>query len=326
MTIASEITRINNNIASAYTACNNKGATMPQTRDSANLATCIGSISAGGGSGDSITREVVNGVYQMPVSSFTFSLPSTATRIGTQAMYYAFYGCNGITSADLSSLTDLSDGGAMQYAFYNCAGLTSVDLSSLTSISGINTIANAFEHCSNLTSVNLNNLTSIYSGTTPMLQTFKNCVKLTSISLSSLATVSVDSALYEAFYGCTELTSVDLSGLTTVDRSSALRSTFSNCPNLTSINLTNLSVISGSHTFQQTFRNCTSLTSLSFPSLNSNSFGSYTDQFNNMLQGVTGCTVHFPSNLQSVIGSWSDVTAGFGGTNTTILYDLPATT
>ena len=44
-----------------------------------------------------------------------------------------------------------------------------------------------------------------------------------------------------------------------------------------------------------------------------------------MLQGVTGCTVHFPSNLQSVIGSWSDVTAGFGGTNTTVLYDLPAT-
>jgi hypothetical protein len=45
-----------------------------------------------------------------------------------------------------------------------------------------------------------------------------------------------------------------------------------------------------------------------------------------MLQGVTGCTVHFPSNLQSVIGSWSDVTARFGGTNTTVLFDLTATT
>ena len=49
MTIASEITRINNNIASAYTACNNKGATMPQIQNSANLATCISSISGGGG-------------------------------------------------------------------------------------------------------------------------------------------------------------------------------------------------------------------------------------------------------------------------------------
>ena len=45
-----------------------------------------------------------------------------------------------------------------------------------------------------------------------------------------------------------------------------------------------------------------------------------------MLRGVTGCTVHFPSNLEAVIGSWSDVTNGFGGTNTTVLFDLPATT
>ena len=49
MSIASEITRINNNISSAYTACNNKGATMPVTQDSANLANTISSIPAGGG-------------------------------------------------------------------------------------------------------------------------------------------------------------------------------------------------------------------------------------------------------------------------------------
>ena len=68
------------------------------------------------------------------------------------------------------------------------------------------------------------------------------------------------------------------------------------------------------------------LASIFFPSLNSNFFGSYTNQFKGIPQGVTGCTVHFPSNLQSVIGSWFDVTAGFGGTNTTVLFDLPATT
>jgi hypothetical protein len=64
---------------------------------------------------------------------------------------------------------------------------------------------------------------------------------------------------------------------------------------------------------------------MSFPALTSTSFGSYTNQFNNMLRMVTGCTVHFPSNLQSVIGSWSDITAGFGGTNTVVSFDLPAT-
>lgn len=50
MSIASEITRINNNIANAYTQCNSKGATMPQTQNSANLSTTIASIPTGGGS------------------------------------------------------------------------------------------------------------------------------------------------------------------------------------------------------------------------------------------------------------------------------------
>lgn len=47
MSIASEITRINTNISNAYTACNNKGATMPVTQNSDNLATTISSISSG---------------------------------------------------------------------------------------------------------------------------------------------------------------------------------------------------------------------------------------------------------------------------------------
>jgi hypothetical protein len=84
--------------------------------------------------------------------------------------------------------------------------------------------------------------------------------------------------------------------------------------------------VSGYQAMQFALIGCTGLTSLSFPALTSTSFGRYTNQFNGMLSGVTGCTVHFPSNLQSVIGSWSDVTAGFGGTNTTVLWDLPATT
>lgn len=70
----------------------------------------------------------------------------------------------------------------------------------------------------------------------------------------------------------------------------------------------------------------TSLQSVSFPALKSTSFYSgLTDFGYNMLQGVTGCTVHFPSNLQNVIGSWTSVQNGFGGTNTVVLFDLPAT-
>lgn len=49
MSIASEITRITGNIADAYTAASAKGATLPATQNSANLATTISSISGGSG-------------------------------------------------------------------------------------------------------------------------------------------------------------------------------------------------------------------------------------------------------------------------------------
>lgn len=48
LSIASEISRINGNIADAYTACDEKGASMPLTRNSANLADTIESIRSGG--------------------------------------------------------------------------------------------------------------------------------------------------------------------------------------------------------------------------------------------------------------------------------------
>lgn len=48
MTIASEITRISNNIANAYTAIDNKGGDLPVSQNSANLATAIASIPSGG--------------------------------------------------------------------------------------------------------------------------------------------------------------------------------------------------------------------------------------------------------------------------------------
>ena len=47
MSISSEIQRIQTNIANAYTVAGNKGATIPQSQNSANLATAINSISSG---------------------------------------------------------------------------------------------------------------------------------------------------------------------------------------------------------------------------------------------------------------------------------------
>ena len=146
------------------------------------------------------------------------------------------------------------------------------------------------------------------------------------MDLSNLSTISGNDALYYAFESCTSLTSVNLSNLSIISGNNALSDAFYGCNNLTSVDLSNLSTISGDNAFRYAFNNCFNLKELSFPALTSESFGSNTNQFNSMLRGVTGCTVHFPSNLESVIGSWSDVTSGFGGKNATVLFDLPATT
>jgi hypothetical protein len=155
-----------------------------------------------------------------------------------------------------------------------------------------------------------------------------------SVSFPDLETIDGDNALESAFEGgiidgsghsYAGLTSISFPKLRTISGNFAFQRTFYTQHGITGVEFPSLSSLTGYRAFQYCFYANAHLTSISFPALKSDSFGTRTNQFNNMLQSVTGCTVHFPSNLQSVIGSWSDVSAGFGGTNTTVLFDLPAT-
>ena len=250
-------------------------------------------------SGSGLPRTVENGVYGLPSTSFNFSLPS--------------------------NVEDLSNN-ALRYAFKDCTSLINIDLSPLISISGLYALSYAFNGCTEITNVDLSNLTTV-SGNYALQYAFVDCTGITSVDLSSLTTVSGNYGLQYAFNNCTGITSVDLSNLTTLSGANyALGSAFSHAK-ITEMVFDKLEVISSYCGLTYTFSN-TTLQTLSFPALKSNFRGSsiFTNMFNKMLNGVTGCTVHFPSNLQSVIGSWTDVTNGFGGTNTTVLFDLPATT
>lgn len=232
MSIASEITRINTNIANAYTACDTMGATMPASgsQNSANLATTISSIPSGGGIG--IPREVSqSGVFQMPTSSFTFELPSNATDLGEYSLAYDFYNCIGLTSIDFSGLTTISNICALYYTFKNCSGLISIDLSSLTTITGTDALSYAFQNCTGLTGVSFDSLTTINSDRA-LYYAFAECSNITNVNLSNLTSINGLNALSNAFNGCTSLTSVDLSSLTTVTGTNAMRSAFVNCANL----------------------------------------------------------------------------------------------
>lgn len=244
--------------------------------------------------------------------------------IGNYGLYYAYYQNTSISGAiDMSDLKTVNGQNACQNAFYGCNSITSVNLSSLTTVSSNNACYYMFYYCTSITSIDLSSLTTV-SGNSACYGMFSYCTRITSVDLSSLTTLSGNSSCYYMFSACTGITSVDLSSLTTTSGGSACYYMFQDCTSITSVDLSSLTTISGSLACSQMFRGCTSLTTLSFPAL-TNNFGVYTNQFSAMLQGVTGCTVHFPSNLQSVIGSWTSVTGGFGGTNTTVLYDLPAT-
>ena len=280
----------------------------------------------------------LSNAYRSTLLTGTLDLSTLENITGINACSFAFSSSGGITSVNMSNVKTITGTGACSNMFLDCIGITSVDLGSLETVGGCESM---FSNCNKLATLDISSLKTISSACSSMfkgtkitsldlsaLETisgscnsmFESCTSLTTADLRSLKTISGTFA--SAFRYCTALTSIDLSALETI---SASCSEIFGSTKLTTFTFNNLSSLDANQALYRAFRNVTTLTSLSFPALKSTSFGSYTNQFSNMLQGVTGCTVHFPSNLQSVIGSWSDVTGGFGGTNTTVLFDLTAT-
>lgn len=275
MTIANEITRINNNISAAYVAAEYKGATLPATQNSANLADTIYTISEKLKYGLSIDNFIgdinLSGKLLIPEQPQLLSF-SNVKNLADYALYYKFANYNDIITVNFPNLTDVGGKMALTGAFKSQDSEGSIAM----------------------------------------------------LSFPELKNITGREALNECFYGQISLKTVSFPELLKINNSYGMANCFNFCSNLRSITFPKLNDISNYYVFYMAF-GYTALTSLSFPALKTTSFGNTNTQFHNMLQGVSGCTIHFPSNLQSVIGNWSDVTNGFGGTNTTVLFDLPAT-
>ena len=299
MTIASEIQRIKTNIANAYTACDNKGATMPTTQNSANLANCINSIQGGGGGNIE--------------SSKTFTVDANTSTISTISPSTGYDGMAEVT-ADLSYIeTHLSS--------INGSGTVPIIVPTGT----YPITANGTYDITNYANVEVEVESQSEQGF--LIQSDGSSNTGFVFKSVNVETISAYQCMFNKFYtfGNT-ISSVDFSGVASISGDQALAYAFQLCTSITTVSFPDLISLTGGGALYYAFNGCTGLKNIYFNSLKSNSFGSYTNQFNSMLTSVSGCKVHFPSNLQSVIGSWSDVTAGFGGTNTSVLYDLPATT
>ena len=306
MTVASEITRIKGNIEAAYTAASAKGATLPATENSDNLATCIGTIT---GSSPVITSLSVtpttsaqtitapsgtDGYSPINVAAVTASIDANivagnikkdVTILSVTGTYEGSGGggtgiprevVSGTYKAPATSFTFSLPSGATSIApyalcgaFANCTGITSADLSSLTSITGTNALNLAFTNATNLTSIDLSGLTTV---STPyaLEKVCSGCSNLTSVDLSNLSTVTGNYALNEAFVNCNNLTSINLSNLTTVNGNYAFRHTFEGCSLLANVNFSKLTTIangSWSGAFDTCFWKCSALTTIDFPLL-----------------------------------------------------------
>lgn len=171
------------------------------------------------------------------------------------------------------------------------------------------------------------------------LQIYKNRTNISAVSLAAITTIGDINVLapifWQAFSGSSNLEYINFDNLKTLRG----KDLFNHCFDGTKIRNLRFKaldelytmIIEGIQYFDVTVFGALGgmFENIYFDALKSTSFKSgqnVTKYFNEMLTNISNCTVHFPSNLQSVIGSWSDVTAGFGGTNTTVLFDLPATT
>ena len=309
MSIASAIELKQQQVAQAYTVVSDKGGTLPSVKNLENLANAINSIS----SGSYVTTTATfteNGVYT--ASSFAsdgFSevtvdvaetepilISKTVTVNGT---YYASeedaQGFSDVT-VDVPPEAVIIDKTITQNGTYTASdegasgyGVVNVRLPYIPreiSTAGVYQTQSSISY-------------SLPSGVIDLGNNVLRCALMGSniqvAILRNLESITGDNALNSAFSGCTNLVSVDFS---------------------------NLASITGNSALANAFENCTSLGSLSFPALTTTSFGSNTNQFNNMLAGVTDCTVHFPQAIENTIENWADVVAGFGGTNTTVLFDI----
>ena len=231
MSIATEITRIQQAKADIKTAIEAKGVSVPSSALIDTYDDYVSQISAGGSTADT---EALKGLIQRDLTSI--DIPSGTTKIGdyafansgslsaitipdtvTSITNYAFYGASNLMNIEIpNSVTSIG-----QYAFTNCTALPSITIpSGVTSIGN-----NVFYGCRSLTSVDIpNSVTTIGSSA------FGSCSGLTSIDIPS----GVTSIGNGAFQNCSSLTSIDIpSGVTSIS-SSILR----NCSGLTAITLT----------------------------------------------------------------------------------------
>lgn len=332
MGIKQYLSKIVTDLRGAYSAIDVKGGTIPAHKNTDNLADAITSIPTGGGVGipRGVDSDGTMGTAYLP-SNTTYTVPAGVTKIASYALYNAFAGAISDTQAgtdmkvstiDLTGVTNINGNyGASRIAFGNSATTTIIapDLSSV----GAYGLDNAFVNSGLTGAVSFPALTWVGDHAFyRFCYSYSGSNNVTSFSAPSLKTISssYQSHFQQVCYKQSGLTSIDFSSLETVKGQNTFSSAFGLCTSLTTVTFPALKEASGNNAFYRIFTGCSSLTSVSFPSFNPSL--STSSALNSMLDSCSGVTVHFPSSAQSAMSSWTSVTNGFGGSSTTVSFDL----
>ncbi len=187
MSLASEITRLQNAKSALKTSIEAKGVTVSDSTLISGYAALVDQIQTGGGGGDDILRDLI----ERDIT--TLNIPSGTTQIGN----YAFSNCSGLTSVTIpNSVTEIGSS-----AFSYCQALTSVTIPNSVNSIG----SSAFSHCNALTSVTIpNSVNSIGSSA------FSYCQALTSVTIPNSVT-EIDGS---AFDECSKLSTIIINATT----------------------------------------------------------------------------------------------------------------
>lgn len=214
MTIASEIQRIKNNIARAYSACQEKGAELPANQNSANLSSTIANITSGGVGETSRYGLTLDNLWGKVDNNGNLLFPESGDLVAS-----------GIVRVDDYILANKFGGNA--YAVTKRRGVKSITFPDLTYVGN----AAMYQFCTyttDLVSVSFPELENV--GQCAMYYAFRRNTALRTALFPKLKRLTgMYNSLTSAFYDCPNLEYVNLDSLEQLTKQ-ALSSTFSSCP------------------------------------------------------------------------------------------------
>lgn len=256
-----------------------------------------------------------NGGYNYPNGGHSLDLSALTYGVGVYAFAYKFYksSITGDVTINISFVRE----GAFSHAFEQTY-ITSFSADKITEITDTGVFEYSFNSASRLKSVSFKNLVRITTKNRVFDSAFSYATELEDADFGALQEIDAYWTFNHAFEN-TKINQNPMPNLQRITGHQILYYAFAACLGIENFVFDRLGSVLGSSNLARAFFGCTNLRVLSFPSLRE--AGEST--FSNMLLGCSDVMVHFPSNLQAVIGEWDDVINGFGGTNTTVLFDLP---